>query len=485
MSLIIPANSLAGGGFAIDNSCRFNVPSGDYLIRSISSSGSNQKFTASGWIKRTQFVASSAIYCSSDASSNHNFRSLFITADDKVQCAFINGTYTFQVETSALLRDPSAWYHIVTSVDTTQVTSSDRVKIWINGVLQTSFSTASYPTLNATNNFSGTDIKQLIASLRDGSTILNGGYLSEIYVLDGINKTAEDFGEFDADSGVWKPIVYEGTYGTNGFFLEFQDSGALGTDSSGNANTFTVNNLTSIDQTTDTPTNNFATWNPLYSSSGGSYNGSFGNTQVRGTDSTNTRVGCTLGISKGKYYWEVKQLGSVSWGGSWCGIIDIDTTNINGSTLFLGNSTGNMGIRANNNWFARGNAQGESASAIASPASVGDIVMFALDMDNNFLYAGLNGTWLNSGVPTSGATGTGNINNNTVGGTSYSFILTGKTIMPAINIQATDYFSANFGNPPFTIASGNADANGLGNFEYTVPTGYLSLCTKNLSEVNS
>jgi hypothetical protein len=457
MPLILGANSLTGG-YEIDNSCRFNVPSGDYLIRSISSSGSNQKFTASGWIKRTQFVASSAIYCSSDASSNHNFRSLFITADDKVQCAFINGTYTFQVETSALLRDPSAWYHIVTSVDTTQVTSSDRVKIWINGVLQTSFSTASYPTLNSTNNFSGTDIKQLIASLRDGSTILNGGYLSEIYVLDGINKTAEDFGEFDADTGIWKPIAYTGTYGTNGFYLEFKDSSALGDDTSGNTNDFTVNNLTSIDQTTDTPTNNFATGNPLVPTTLTYSNGN--NTITHGADWKASPS--TIAVTQGKWYAEMK-LDSAGLGVTY-GVEDMDLVNIWSASL-VGTSVNGRGYYSSDGTVYNNG----SPSSFGATWTDGDIIGIALDMDNKFVYFHKNGTYQNGGVPTSGASGTGGLS---LAGTTYAF---------AYGLYNSTG-SLNFGNAPYTIASGNADANGYGNFEYAVPAGYYALNTKNLAE---
>jgi hypothetical protein len=469
MPLILGANSLTGG-YEIDNSCRFNVPSGDYLIRSISSSGSNQKFTASGWIKRTQFVASSAIYCSSDASSNHNFRSLFITADDKVQCAFINGTYTFQVETSALLRDPSAWYHIVTSVDTTQVISSDRVKIWINGVLQTSFSTASYPTLNSTNNFSGTDIKQLIASLRDGSTILNGGYLSEIYVLDGINKTAEDFGEFDEDSGIWKPIAYEGTYGTNGFYLEFKDSSALGDDTSGNTNDFTVNNLTSIDQTTDTPTNNFATMNPLTKSS--LANLEEGNLKVIANspaDNGNTQI--TFAPQVGKWYFECKlTIDNASY--PRIGIAPIESVGrlLNANDGQAGVITGSAAQYANGDKYISGS---QTASYGAS-YSTGDIMGIALDFDNGAFYTSKNGTWQGSSDPESGASKTNALFTWTAGAEEYIASLTTFNTSSAIEV--------NFGNPAFTISSGNSDANGYGNFEYAVPSGYYALNTKNLAE---
>jgi hypothetical protein len=152
------------------------------------------------------------------------------------------------VLTNRLFRDVSAWYHIVVAVDTTQGTASDRCKLYINGVQETSFASTSYPTINSDLEVNNTVTHQIGRFPRITSRYLNG-YITETYLIDGQALAPSDFGEFDADSGVWKPIAYSGTYGTNGFFLEFQDSGALGTDSSGEGNTFTVNNLTSIDQT--------------------------------------------------------------------------------------------------------------------------------------------------------------------------------------------------------------------------------------------
>jgi hypothetical protein len=169
---------------------------------------------------------------------------------------FYTGSFQLKLITSQVFRDMSAWYHIVVAVDTTQATDTNRVKIYVNGSQVTSFLSTLYPSQNT-----DTSVNQSGAPCRvgAGTSLYFNGYMSDVYLIDGQQLAPSDFGEFDEDSGIWKPIAYEGTYGTNGFYLEFKDSSALGDDTSGNGNDFTVNNLTSIDQTTDTPTNNFAT----------------------------------------------------------------------------------------------------------------------------------------------------------------------------------------------------------------------------------
>jgi hypothetical protein len=181
--------------------------------------------------------------------------------DNKLRVGVYDTTYEILLVTTPVYRDVSAWYHVVVAVDTTQATSSNRVKLYVNGVQVTSFDNEIYPSLNF-----DTAVNNTVAHYIGDHPALGyyyDGYMAEVNLIDGQQLDHTDFGEFDEDSGIWKPIAYTGTYGTNGFFLEFKDSSALGDDTSGEGNDFTVNNLTSIDQTTDTPTNNFATMNPL------------------------------------------------------------------------------------------------------------------------------------------------------------------------------------------------------------------------------
>ena len=464
MSLIIPANSLAGGGYAVDNSLRFNSGSSDYLNRTYGTPTNNKIWTFSFWLKRSELSREQHIL---NGGGQQNY---FNTSD-----AFLFGDTSTLLTTTQVFRDISAWYHIVIAKDSTQATASDRIKLYINGTQVTSFATATYPSLNTASVWNTDATAYYFGTYNPApSGYYYSGYLSEYYFIDGQQLDPTSFGEFDADSGVWKPIAYTGTYGTNGFFLEFQSSGALGTDSSGNANTFTVNNLTSIDQTTDTPTNNFATFNPLSKNDAGTVTFSEGNlfTAHSGTDSVYTSYS-TQGISQGKWYVEFKYEVLGSNNDIMVGVgYDIEGINRTGS--YLGSSVATWGYDSSNgNVYNNG-----SGSAYGDTFAQGDIISVALDLDNNKLYLAKNGTWQNSGVPTSGATGTG-----AVSITSSQTYFLGTC--HATTTTRTSSYSANFGNPPFTISSGNSDANGYGNFEYAVPTGYLSLCTKNLSEVNS
>jgi hypothetical protein len=458
MSLIIPANSLAGGGYAVDNSLRFDKPSSDYLSRTPASATNQKTWTLSFWVKKSGLVANNMIYLQDPNTY------IYFNTEDRLGIVFA-GEVSGNFRTSMLFRDVSAWYHIVIACDTTQGTASNRVKTYVNGS-QITYSTESQPTINYDTTINST------AGIEIGKQSTNyfNGYMAEFYLIDGQALTPTDFGEFDADSGVWKPIAYEGTYGTNGFFLEFQDSGALGTDSSGEGNNFTVNNLTSIDQTTDTPTNNFTLLNTLnYSSSTRTYGE--GNTAITasGSGDWNTALN-NIGVRSGKWYAEFKinSVGSFSAIGVtlWPVLSPVNPSATLNFTFLVGEDAGAYGWRNNG-------ARPQGGSSLSSWGT-NDILMIAMDMDNLKVYFGKNGTWETSGDPESGATGTGSIGDLTAD-QDYFFVICPR--------GGSTY--CNFGNPAFTIASGNTDGNDYGNFEYAVPSGYLALCTSNLSEVNS
>jgi hypothetical protein len=458
MSLIIPANSLAGGGYAVDNSLRFNPSSSDYLNRTQATATDRKKVTLSTWVKRSNLTADYQFFVSSYISGTDRI-GFYFNADESLSAFASTAGTTLSLQTSALYRDVSAWYHVVYSIDTTQATSSNRVKMYVNGEQITSFQTATYPTINSDLQL-GTASYNMYVGTYDATQYYFSGYLSETYLIDGQQLTPTDFGEFDADSGIWKPIVYEGTYGTNGFFLEFQDSGALGTDSSGEGNNFTVNNLTSIDQTTDTPTNNFATKNS--NSKNSNITLSNGNLSASTTYTTdNATVYSTFGVSTGKWYWEVKYTtGILNDGAGFVGILGSqkqDTGN--------GFRPGLEGIQLDRT----GRIQNDNVntSSYLSAISVGNIIGVALDATNKQVKFNIDGGTFGSDL---------NFNS------SYDVFIPASDIRATSGTPLVEY---NFGNAPYTITTGNADANGYGNFEYAVPAGYLSLCTKNLSEVNS
>jgi hypothetical protein len=389
MSLIIPANSLAGGGYEIDNSLRFNSGSSDYLNRT-PSGGNYQISTFSGWVKRS-ILGTQQHFFSFSPTDNNQFNISF-SSDNTLQ-VYSDDAPTTQIliRTNRVFRDVSAWYHVFVAYDTTQGTASNRVKIYINGIQETSFSTATYPSLSANLQMNGNVNLCTVGTYRSPYFFYNG-YLSEFNWIDGQALTPTDFGEFDADSGVWKPIAYSGTYGTNGFFLEFQSSGALGTDSSGEGNTFTVNNLTSIDQTTDTPTNNFATWNGVADNLDVTL--SNGNLSVvHGTALERRPVICNFGLSTGKWYAEFKPTSDSGSAHLEYGIVTQPSPSAIGR--YMDQNPINSGSVS---YINDGSIQVDGSTTTGLLTyTANDIIGIAVDKTNSLIYFYKNGTLVNSG----------------------------------------------------------------------------------------
>ena len=470
MPLILPSNSISAVGYEVDNSLRFDDGSSDSLTRTPASAGNRKTFTISAWVKRSTLSYDySYIFTAGTYTSTQMAQFKFDSNDQLNISGYASGgSQEFRVLTNQRFRDVSAWYHLVASVDTTQGTASNRVKLYINGTLYSGgFVEASYPSLNYDSAFNSNIIHSF--GIRNGTSTYYDGYMAEAVLIDGTALDPTSFGEFDEDTGIWKPIdVSELTFGTNGFYLPFENSAALGQDDSGNGNNFTVNNLTSIDQTTDTPTNNFATFNPLFPNSGLTF--SNGNLGVVANDANYRHCVSTLGASSGKYYAEFKAVSGFSSVDKNVGIYRTD--NNYSATTGLGNyTTGTTWSYGANGLVRTNNGTNDTEATFTD----GDIISVAMDLDNNKLYFAKNGTWINSGDPTSGATGTG----------AYTIISNGEPYhfgATSISSGGAGLWQANFGSPPFTISSGNSDGNGYGNFEYTVPSGYYSLNTKNLAE---
>jgi len=452
----------------IENSCRFSEPSSDNLSRSISSTGNTKIVTFSAWIKRG-VVAGMAIF--STGSANTDDFTVYMPSESIQILARQSSSTVLNLYTNRVLRDVSAWYHVVAEIDTTQSTESDRAKLYINGVRETSFSTETYPSQNQDLRINESGYTNYVGNLR-GSGNHFDGYMAEIVLIDGQALDPTSFGEFDSTTGIWKPkkIGAIANAGTNSFYLNFKDSSNVGKDESGLGNNFTVNNLTSIDQSTDICVENFATLNPNHR---GTHltDASFseGNLKHQGTSSGGNYPYSfsTIAASQGKWYAEFKVASdpSTTMIGIASGIADSflgGTGSAKGYALY-----GNSG-----NLFESG-----SGSSYGSALSVGDILGVAMDLDNNKLYFSKNGTFHNSGDPTSGSTGTGavSITAPADNGTGVYHFACGKAGTATTSIQA------NFGAPSFSISSGNSDANGHGNFEYAVPSGYYALNTSNLN----
>jgi hypothetical protein len=458
VSFILPGNS-ASGGYEVANSLRFNDGSSDHLNNTFGS-GNRRIFTFSTWLKKSSNGLEMNIFNSNPDATNHE--SLRFNSGDVIEFFSYNGSYQARLITDRLFRDVSAWYHIILAVDTTQATASNRIKLYVNGVQETSFSTETYPSQNYDFvNINNSKTYEIGARQRLTEKYFDG-YLAETVFVDGTALSPTDVGEFDSDTNIWKPIDVSGlTFGNNGFYLDFKDSSALGNDVSGNNNDFTANNLTSIDQTTDTCTNNFATLNPLaITNSANTF--SEGNLKITTPSSATSYNQATIGVSSGKWYWEVKYVSDTdsSYNYARIGIADIDPPSTGG----LGEVEGYAYEAINGNRKIRG-----SNASYGDTYAPGDIIGVALNLDDDELYFYKNGTAQNSGTA--------------IDLSSY----TPKTGFwhPAVNYDDSSHggvLEANFGNPTFSISSGNSDANGYGNFEYSVPSGYYSLCTKNLAE---
>jgi hypothetical protein len=434
-----------------------------YLSRASGTPSSTRKFTISFWVKKCvqgadEFLVSSFTDASNRMQVNFN-------TDDRIDfICKVSGSNIIRKQPTRQLRDPSAFYHVVVAVDTTLGTAADRCKIYINGSQESVFTYETNPSQNADANVSG---DHFIGAYDNGGSpaLFFGGLLTHVHYTDGYTYAASTFGESDSTSGIWKPKTSPSvTYGTNGFFLKFENSGAMGTDSSGQSNTFTP--AGNLKQNIDTPTNNLVTLNSINPGSSITY--SNGNTTFTNGASGHRSVLSTFAVSTGKWYAEVK-IGSLGSAYPTFGIFDSGDTNFNPGTFFTATASG-YGYNSNGAIYHNNS---EAATGYAT-WTTGDIIGLALDATNNKIYVSKNGTFQNSANPATGPNG---------------FSITAdKTWYFAghSNDGGTDPVqNFNFGAGFFgttAVASANADANGHGAFEYAVPSGYYTLNTKNLKE---
>jgi hypothetical protein len=454
-------------GYDIDNSCKFEADNSEYLSRTPSSAGNRRTWTFSGWVKRTEIGSGGNTILSAGDT--------YIQFDgNALQINFRAASENFFIITNRLFRDTSAWYHIVVQCDTTQGTASNRAKVWVNGVQETSFSTSTYDNMsqNYDTLMNSTNEHEVGKYSNEETTYANffNGYITELHLVDGTALTPTSFGEFDDDSGIWIPKAYTGSHGTNGFYLDFEDASNMGNDASGGTD-FTETNITAADQATDTPTNNFATGNPLGPFRVGAWNITEGATyaQYAGGNDWGSFTS-TIAVGSGKWYVEIQAGGSDLFIGA--GSEDYNFVGAGNGTgfpeIYYGyTSTNSVGYHANNGDVYNNGTQ----VVIGTTYTTNDIISVALDMDNGKIYFAKNGTYINSQNPATGA------NSIALPDTSARYFIGGSSYGTGKNHRC------NYGGyTSFTISSGNADANGYGNFEYAVPSGFYSLNTKNLAE---
>jgi len=450
--------SISTDSYEIDNSLKMESDNSESMNRTPSSSGNRKTWTLSFWFKRTELGATERLFEAWDGSTGTS--ALFDTANKFLLDLTAGGNY---FTSTAVFRDTSAWYHFVIRVDTTQGTASERARIYVNGSeLAGSWNSNIGQNTDLTWN---QNVVHYLGVFHNTGNFVNG-YYAEIINVDGTSLAPTAFGEVDSASGIWKPKAASPTYGTNGFKLEFKTAGGLGADTSGNGHTWTLNNIAAADQATDTPTNNFCTFNPLMTQNnpptisegamkstggGGTWNNTWGN----------------MGVKNGKWYYEMKATNT-----SYTGYFGASTAPAEGS-----NTTG-ASISYNTSFFV-GEAnsidyyywQNGSLTANESTGwggfSNNDVLALALDLDSStkkfYLYK--NGSLLNSG------------------GTNLPTNMQDEFVFPLYIQYENKQDELNFGGYTISsISSAASDANGYGTFEYAPPSGYYALCTKNLAE---
>jgi hypothetical protein len=454
------AGNSAATGYNFARSVRLRQSATAYLSRTFTSTGNRQIWTWSGWVKRG--ALSSGTLFGADGS---NYAFLYFSPDS-LDCGEVVVTQQWRRITTQVFRDPSAWYHVVFAFDSTQATAGNRIKLYVNGTQVTAFSTTADPSLNY-NSIVNTTIAHSIGSFAAPTRqAYLDGYLTEINFIDGQALTPTSFGSFDSLTGVWKPARYSGSYGTNGFYLPFTDNSALttssnvglGKDFSGNGNYWTTNNISitagvTYDSMTDVPTltsataANFCVWNPIFNAPNQTVTN--GNLAFSNSGSTATIVS-TMGMDTGKYYAEFVFTTGLTY-------MNVGIANANLSkTNYVGSDTNGFGfLSGNGSLYYNGTAYSYGS---AFPANA--TIMIAFDATNGKIWWGVNGTWVNSGNPATGANpgvaASGATINVTLATTTYFF---------ASGTSVTNGCSANFGQQPFT---------------YTPPTGFVALNTYNL-----
>lgn len=423
----------AEGAYTIGSSLRFNDDDSAYLSRTPGSAGNRKTWTYSLWLKRGSLSSINYIL----AAFSNSRTAIRFNATNSLLFTFESGLY--DVETNALFRDPSAYLHLVVAFDTTQATASNRVKFYINGSQVTSFSLANYPAQNYEGDFNNNVIQKVGA---DGTTTFDG-LMSEINFIDGQALTPSSFGLTDGN-GYWRPKAYSGTYGTNGFYLPFNDgtnTTTLGYDRSGNGNNYTLTNLATTDQMTDTPTNNYATFNSL----------DFAGTLSDGSltrSGANQLTRSTWFLSAGKWYWEYKMDTAVNVSGPAITRTECPLSGPSGT----GNGYGYLNTGEKTDFGAN--------YAYGSSFTNGDIIGVAFDANTRTIWFSKNGAWQNGATASEIASGV-----------TTNAAFTGVASVPwspsATSNVATNVATINFGQRPFA---------------YTPPTGFKTLNTANLPE---
>lgn len=488
--MVFQNNVLAGGAggsgtdtYAIDQSIRFNDDDSAYLKKDYGSDGSQTTFTLSGWFKLGILTGTAhSLFATGFLNGSAADFTLYFSGDQLYLFTGYNGgTPANRLETTQLFRDFSAWYHIVFVADTTNAVSTERLRLYVNGSRVTAFDTETYPSQNDTLAWGDATYSHVIgASGDDIAGNLNSqtpryhydGYMTELVYIDGTALDPSSFGEYNS-SGIWIPKDVSGlTFGTNGFHIDGRDSSDLGDDESGNGNDFTTSGLAAHDQVSDSPTNLFCVMNPLIRSTVTYSEGNLKNV-ISGSESTSG----TMGASSGKWYFEV-YINTV--GNTYLGVCSNAATNF---TSYLGQPE-SVGLNKVGSIYIANPTPSSSPGVKGLPSiASSDIIGVAFDVDNQKIWWSKNGQWYTAD---SASPSTLTISDVESGNNAYNFsFFDEQFVIPMLGTSTTAATqTANFGQEGTfagnVTAGGNSDGNGIGNFKYSVPSGYLALCTKNL-----
>jgi len=463
MAILNNSNAISSGGYDINNSLRFRQSASAFLNRTPGSASNRKTWTWSGWVKRGSLATGTGqiLFSTGPTGAGQTWNQYFFETDNTLRVInFVAGTPTFGRQSTPVYRDPSAWYHIVILFDTTQATDTNRLKFYVNGteIATTTIAGgyAAYPTLNLDGTVNNT-VTHGVGGIASNSYL--DGYLAEVNFIDGQALTPSSFGNTNSATGVWQPAKYTGTYGTNGFYLNFSDTSALtsgsntgiGKDFSGNGNYWSSSNISitagvTYDAMTDSPTltsatvANYPTWNPLklYTSSALTLS----NANLTASDTTSnisTRIATMSLPTTGKWYWEIT-VTAISAANGFVGAIDAATAN------------GNSAIQSKGTYRSNGEITNLAGTLQTGGASYtnADIIGVAVDVTAGTVQF---------------------YKNNVAQGSTPSFSFSaGTELFPYVatdNNAGTKTFDANFGQRPFA---------------YTPPTGFLSLNTFNLPD---
>ena len=459
--------------YNIDQSIRFDEKTNAYMHRTPSGAGNRRTWTWSGWLKHTTSTTSGYHNIWTARSDNNNFfeiaKRVTASGDNFMDITnMTSSTRDIRLITNRHFRDVSAWYHFVFVLDTTNDVASERVRFYVNGTRETSFSTETYPSKNL-DTFINTTNKHEIGAYNGGAGYMMDGYMADIHFIDGYAYGPEFFGELKEDTDIWVPIKYTGTYGTNGYKIDGRDASDLGDDESGNGNDYTTVNLAAHDQVLDTPTNNFAVLNSTdtFAKLDGEVRN--GNLELKDNSGSAYVYGrATFGFDvtdSGGWYWE---LCDIVEGSAIAGITEFNTALPSGSSLAFTGARGFNSINTGSHMKLENTTYNSVNLGVTSNA--GDIIQFCAK--NGKLFIGINGTYVLSGNPA----------------TEANPLFTGLTgtFMPFAGLYSGASYNTihNFGQDGTfggnKTAQGNTDANGFGNFFYAPPTGAKALCSRSL-----